>query len=89
MVATTSTERHSQEQYQDTPATEPGCVEDVFFTVRDLYTGKRILRRLVKHEEISKIAVVLGQLATQVSEGYFHAAQCLQNMEFDISFFAI
>ena len=71
MVATTSADSHSQKQYQDMSAIERECVEDVFFTVRDLYTGKRSLRQ-VKHEEISKVAFVLGQLATQVSAGYFY-----------------
>ena len=56
----------TKEQYQNMSAAEPGGAEDVFFTVRDLYTGKRTLRQ-VKHEEISKVAFVLGQLATQVN----------------------
>ena len=64
MVATTSTNSHPNSAVS---SIESGCVEDVFFTVKDLYTGKRTLRQ-VKHEEISKVSFVLGQLATQVNK---------------------
>lgn len=66
MVATTSTNSYPQSQCKDMSSIESGCVENVFFTVKDLYTGKRTLRQ-VKHEEISKVSFVLGQLATQVN----------------------
>ena len=69
MVATTSTNSHSQAHYQNMSAIEPGCVEEVYFMVRDLYTGRRTLRQ-VKHEEISKVSFVFGQLATQVNIYY-------------------
>jgi hypothetical protein len=66
MVATTSTNSQPQSQCKDVSSIESGCVEDVFFTVKDLYTGRRTLRQ-VKQEEISKVSFVLGQLATQVN----------------------
>ena len=73
MVATTPTaDNCAQKEYNEMSSIESGCVENVFFTVRNLYTGKRVLRQ-VKHEELTKVSFVLGQLATQVIEkGYIY-----------------
>ena len=68
MVATTASSIH--------PPIESGIVEDVFFTIKDLYTGKRTLRQ-VKHEEISKVSFILGQLATQVDRNVYKHYQYL------------
>ena len=66
MVATTSGNHcHPQTDYGDMSSLESSCVENVFFTVKNLYTGKRTLRQ-VKQEELTKVSFVLGQLATQV-----------------------
>ena len=72
MVATTTTANncHQKENSDMSSPIESGCVENVFFTVKNLYTGKRTLRQ-VKQEEITKVSFVLGQLATQVIEKYF------------------
>ena len=66
MVATTaSNHSHPHQEFGDMSSIESGCVENVFFTVKNLYTGKRTIRQ-VKHEELTKVSFVLGQLATQV-----------------------
>ena len=65
MVATTANSHSNpQSEYGDMSSIESGCVENVFFTVRNLYTGKRTIRQ-VKHEELTKVSFVLGQLGTQ------------------------
>ena len=64
-TTTASTNSHSQDTYRDMSSIESGCVENIFFTVRDLYTGKRALRQ-VKHEDLTKVSYILGQLVTQV-----------------------
>ena len=67
MVATTSSNHcHPQTEYGNMASIESSCVENVFFTVKNLYTGQRTLRQ-VKQEELSKVSFVLGQLATQVN----------------------
>ena len=78
MVATTPTENNCpQKDYNDMASSiESGCVENVFFTVRNLYTGKRVLRQ-VKQEEITKVSFVLGQLATQVIEEKYIKLFCI------------
>ena len=66
MVATTSSIGNQKNRISMSSFIESGCVEDVFFTIKDIRTGKRTLRQ-VKHEDISKVSFVLGPLATQVN----------------------
>ena len=80
MVATTaSNHSHSHQEFGDMSSIESGCVENVFFTVKNLYTGKRTIRQ-VKHEELTKVSFVLGQLATQVFR-YFGSVLELSKVE--------
>ena len=69
MVTTTSINSNNPQVHLNdimTSSIESGCVENVFFTVKNLYTGKRTLRQ-VRQDEITKVSFILGQLATQVN----------------------